>query len=43
MAPALVVSGMIDADYDASLVPVGRLGSADEVVQVAMTMITNGY
>lgn len=43
IAPALVVSGMISADQDASALPVGRLGSPDEVTQLALTMLTNAY
>jgi 3-oxoacyl-[acyl-carrier protein] reductase len=43
IAPALVVSGMIAEDQDSSAIPVGRLGSADEVVQLALVMLTNAY
>ncbi len=43
IAPALVVSGMISEDQDASAIPVGRLGTAGEVAQLAMTMLSNGY
>lgn len=43
IAPALVVSGMVAEDQDTALIPVGRLGMPDEVTQLAMTMLTNGY
>lgn len=43
IAPALVVSGMISADQDSSAIPVGRLGTVDEVTQLAITMLTNSY
>lgn len=43
IAPALVVSGMIAEDHDSSAIPVGRLGSVDEVVQMALVMLTNAY
>lgn len=43
IAPALVVSGMVAEDQDASAIPVGRLGSVEEVTQLAMTMLTNSY
>lgn len=43
IAPALVVSGMIGEDEDTSAIPVGRLGSVDEVAQIALVMLTNAY
>lgn len=43
IAPALVVSGMVSEDQDTSAIPVGRLGTVDEVTQLAMTMLTNSY
>ncbi|HEY3088267.1 MAG TPA: SDR family NAD(P)-dependent oxidoreductase [Jatrophihabitantaceae bacterium] len=43
IAPALVVTGMIAADQDTSAIPVGRLGSVEEVVQIALVMLTNAY
>lgn len=43
IAPALVISGMVAEDQDASAIPVGRLGSVEEVTQLAMTMLTNSY
>ena len=43
IAPALVKTGMIPDDQDTSAVPVGRLGTVDEVTGLAMTMLTNAY
>ena len=43
IAPALVVSGMVADDQDASAIPVGRLGTVDEVTDLAMAMLTNAY
>jgi 3-oxoacyl-[acyl-carrier protein] reductase len=43
IAPALVVSGMISEEQDASAIPVNRLGTVDEVTQLGMTMLTNAY
>lgn len=43
IAPALVVSGMVSEDQDTSAIPVGRLGTVDDVTQLAMTMLTNSY
>ncbi len=43
IAPALVVSGMIAKDHDSSAIPVGRLGTVDEVVRMALVMLTNAY
>lgn len=43
VAPALVVSGMIAEDQDSSAIPVGRLGTVDEVAQLALVMLTNAY
>lgn len=43
VAPALVVTGMVGEEQDASGIPVGRLGRVDDVVPVAMTLLTNAY
>jgi 3-oxoacyl-[acyl-carrier protein] reductase len=43
IAPALVVTGMVSGQDDTSAVPVDRLGTVDEVTQLAMTMLTNAY
>jgi 3-oxoacyl-[acyl-carrier protein] reductase len=43
IAPALVVSGMVDEDQDTSLIPVGRLGRPEEVTELAMAMLSNAY
>ncbi|MBO0812587.1 MAG: SDR family NAD(P)-dependent oxidoreductase [Microlunatus sp.] len=43
IAPALVVSGMVSQDQDASAIPVGRLGTVEDVTQLAVTMLTNSY
>jgi 3-oxoacyl-[acyl-carrier protein] reductase len=43
VAPALVASGMIHEDQNTAAIPVGRLGRASEVTQLAMTMLTNSY
>ena len=43
IAPALVVTGMIAEDQDTSAIPVGRLGTVEEVVQMALVMLTNAY
>ena len=43
IAPALVVTGMVDDDQDTSAIPVGRLATVEEVTQLAMTMLSNAY
>lgn len=43
IAPALVVTGMVSDQQDTSAIPVDRLGTVDEVTQLAMTMLTNAY
>ena len=43
VAPALVASGMVPEDSDASAIPVGRIGRPEEVGELAMAMITNAY
>lgn len=43
IAPALVVSGMVSQDQDPSAIPVGRLGTVEDVTRLAMTMLTNSY
>lgn len=43
IAPALVVSGMVSEDQDTSAIPVGRFGTVEDVTQLAMPMLTNGY
>ncbi|GGM02277.1 SDR family NAD(P)-dependent oxidoreductase [Nakamurella endophytica] len=44
LAPALVAdTGMLPADADAGRIPVGRFGTADEVAELALTMLGSGY
>ncbi|MGN6445146.1 SDR family NAD(P)-dependent oxidoreductase [Amnibacterium sp.] len=43
IAPALVASGMVPEDFDASRIPVGRIGRPEEVGELAMAMLTNAY
>jgi 3-oxoacyl-[acyl-carrier protein] reductase len=34
---------MVPDDFDASAIPVGRLGQPEEVGELAMAMLTNAY
>jgi 3-oxoacyl-[acyl-carrier protein] reductase len=43
VAPALVASGMVPDDFDASPIPVGRIGRPEEVGELAMAMLSNSY
>ncbi|RIX30833.1 SDR family NAD(P)-dependent oxidoreductase [Amnibacterium setariae] len=43
IAPALVASGMVPDDLDASAIPVDRIGQPEEVGELAMAMLTNAY
>jgi 3-oxoacyl-[acyl-carrier protein] reductase len=43
IAPALVASGMVPDDFDASPIPVGRIGRPEEIGELAMSMLTNAY
>ncbi len=43
VAPAVVASGMVPEDSDASAIPVGRIGRPEEVGELAMAMLTNAY
>jgi 3-oxoacyl-[acyl-carrier protein] reductase len=43
VAPALVASGMVPEDFDASPIPVGRIGRPEEVGELAMAMLSNAY
>jgi 3-oxoacyl-[acyl-carrier protein] reductase len=43
VAPALVASGMVPDDFDASPIPVGRIGQPEEVGELAMAMLSNAY
>ena len=40
---ALVATGRVPPDQDTSAIPVGRLGTVDEVTELAMTMLGNAY
>jgi 3-oxoacyl-[acyl-carrier protein] reductase len=45
IAPALIITDMVSetARSRASFIPVGRLGTVDEVAEVALTLAGNGY
>lgn len=43
VAPALIASGMVPDDLDASPIPVGRIGRPEEVGELAMAMLSNAY
>jgi len=45
IAPALIITDMVNeaTRVRASLIPVGRLGTVDEVAEVALMMAGNGY
>ena len=43
VAPAVVASGMVPEDSDASAIPVGRIGRPEEIGELSMAMLTNAY